>query len=271
MLSNIKNIIAIASGKGGVGKSTVTANLATAMAAKGLKVGILDGDIHGPSQARIFGIPPTTKPTTTQNNFNPIKTAQGIQLMSMAFLVTEKTPMVWRGPMAAAAFLQLLNQTHWGKLDYLFIDLPPGTGDIQLTLAQKVPLTGALIITTPQDIALIDVSRGIEMFQKVHIPLLGIIENMSHHICTHCGTKEALFGSGGGNQLAQTYATPLLAQLPLNISIRQQMDTGHPTPETATPAQAQAAQHFNTLAPALHHQLTHTPPTPPGPALSMGE
>jgi len=224
----VKHIIAVASGKGGVGKSTVTANLAMAMAAKGKRVGILDADIYGPSQATMFAVPTDTKPKSEDGkSFDPV-IAHGLQLMSMAFLVDAKTPMIWRGPMAAGAFQQLLNQTRWQNLDYLFIDMPPGTGDIQLTMAQKVAVTGAVIVTTPQDIALLDAKRGIEMFRQVKVPVLGVVENMSLHTCSECGHSEPIFGEGGGERIAEEYQTDLLGQLPLSLNIRKQMDLGQP-------------------------------------------
>ena len=228
MTNGVKHIIAVASGKGGVGKSTVTANLAMAMAAKGKRVGILDADIYGSSQATMFAVPTDTKPKSEDGkSFDPV-IAHGLQLMSMAFLVDAKTPMIWRGPMAAGAFQQLLNQTRWQNLDYLFIDMPPGTGDIQLTMAQKVAVTGAVIVTTPQDIALLDAKRGIEMFRQVKVPVLGVVENMSLHTCSECGHSEPIFGEGGGERIAEEYQTDLLGQLPLSLNIRKQMDLGQP-------------------------------------------
>lgn len=228
-IANVKNIIAVASGKGGVGKSTTTVNLALALSAEGASVGILDADIYGPSLPIMLGLPPNTKPDIRDNQyFIPIE-AHGIQAMSMGFMVDENTPMVWRGPMASGALQQMLNQTLWRDLDYLLIDMPPGTGDIQLTLSQAVPVTGSLIVTTPQDIALLDAIKGIEMFRKVDIPVLGIIENMSTHICSECGHEEHIFGHGGGEKIAMQYSTDLLGSLPLNMKIRQQADGGKPT------------------------------------------
>lgn len=232
MTEGVKHIIAVASGKGGVGKSTVTANLALAMAAQGMRVGVLDADIYGPSQAQMFGVPTDQKPKSDDGqSFDPLY-AKGIQLMSMAFLVDQKTPMIWRGPMASGAFQQLLNQTRWDNLDYLFIDMPPGTGDIQLTMAQKVEVSGAVIVTTPQDIALLDAKRGIEMFRQVKVPVLGVVENMSLHTCSQCGHSEPIFGEGGGERIAKEYQTDLLGQLPLSLSIREQVDLGHPSVES---------------------------------------
>ena len=228
-LSNVKNIIAVASGKGGVGKSTSAVNLALAFAQEGARVGILDADIYGPSVGMMLGIPGDARPETYEDKaFIPIE-AHGIQAMSMAFLVTEQTPMVWRGPMVSGALMQLLTQTRWDDLDYLIIDMPPGTGDIQLTLSQKVPVTGSIIVTTPQDIALMDCKKGIEMFRKVNIPVFGVIENMSVHICSQCGHHEALFGNGGGERIAEAYDTIVLGEMPLQQTIREHMDSGTPT------------------------------------------
>ena len=228
-LSNVKNVIAVASGKGGVGKSTTAANLALALAREGAKVGILDADIYGPSQGIMFGIPAGTRPQVKeQKSFVPIS-AHGVEVMSMAFLTDDNTPMVWRGPMVSGALLQLVTQTDWGNLDYLVVDMPPGTGDIQLTLAQKVPVTGAVIVTTPQDLALLDAQKGVEMFRRVNIPVLGVVENMAVHICSSCGHAEHLFGEGGGARLAEQYGVELLASMPLSMLIREQADNGKPT------------------------------------------
>lgn len=231
-MSGIRNIIAIASGKGGVGKSTTTANLALALAAEGARVGVLDADIHGPSQGLMFGIAEGIRPDVIteddQQLFLPVE-AHGIQVMSMALLVTENTPMVWRGPIVSGALQQLLTQTHWDNLDYLVVDMPPGTGDIQLTLAQRVPVAGSVIVTTPQDLALLDARKGIEMFRKVDVPVLGVVENMATHTCTNCGHTEHLFGEGGGAVLASEYDTRLLASLPLARRIREQVDSGNPS------------------------------------------
>ncbi|RRV06803.1 iron-sulfur cluster carrier protein ApbC [Pseudomonas sp. v388] len=228
-LANVKNIVAVASGKGGVGKSTTAANLALALAREGARVGILDADIYGPSQGVMFGIPEGTRPKIKdQKWFVPIE-AHGVEVMSMAFLTDDNTPMVWRGPMVSGALLQLVTQTAWNDLDYLVIDMPPGTGDIQLTLAQKVPVAGAVIVTTPQDLALLDAKKGVEMFRKVNIPVLGVVENMAVHICSNCGHAEHLFGEGGGEKLASQYDVELLASLPLSMLIREQADGGKPT------------------------------------------
>ena len=227
LLPNVKNIVAIASGKGGVGKSTTAVNLALALAAEGAKVGILDADIYGPSQPQMLGI--TGRPESPDGKtINPME-AFGIQAMSIGFLIDVETPMVWRGPMATQALDQLLTETRWGDIDYLLVDMPPGTGDIQLTLSQKVPVTGAVIVTTPQDIALLDARKGLKMFEKVGIPILGIVENMSIHICSKCGHEEHIFGTGGGARMAGDYEIDLLGALPLDINIREQVDSGKPT------------------------------------------
>lgn len=227
LLANVKNIIAVASGKGGVGKSTTSVNLALALAAEGATVGILDADIYGPSQPQMLGI--SGRPESADGKSLQPMLAHGIQAMSIGFLVDNDTPMVWRGPMVTGALEQLLRDTRWDNLDYLVIDLPPGTGDIQLTLAQKVPVTGAVIVTTPQDIALLDARKGLKMFEKVGIPILGIVENMSTHICSNCGHEEHIFGAGGGAAMCQDYNVDLLGSLPLDIRIREQTDSGKPT------------------------------------------
>lgn len=227
-MANVRNIIAVASGKGGVGKSTTSVNLALALAAEGARVGLLDADIYGPSVQMMLGVASGTRPKQYgSQHLLPVE-AHGLQSMSMAYLVTEKTPMVWRGPMASGALQQLLNQTYWQDLDYLIIDMPPGTGDIQLTLSQKVPLAGAVIVTTPQDIALLDAKKGIEMFSKVSVPVLGVVENMAVHICSQCGHAEHIFGEGGGDAIAAEYGVPMLGALPLSLQIREQADSGQP-------------------------------------------
>jgi ATP-binding protein involved in chromosome partitioning len=227
LLPNVKNIIAVASGKGGVGKSTTSVNLALALAAEGATVGLLDADIYGPSQPQMLGI--SGRPESADGKSMEPMQAHGIQAMSIGFLIDTDTPMVWRGPMVTGALEQLLRETNWHDLDYLVIDLPPGTGDIQLTLAQKIPVTGAIIVTTPQDIALLDARKGLKMFEKVNIPILGIVENMSTHICSKCGHEEHIFGTGGGELMAKDYNIDLLGTLPLDMSIRMQADSGKPT------------------------------------------
>lgn len=228
-LAEVKHIIGVASGKGGVGKSTTAVNLALALAAQGAKVGILDADIYGPSVPMMLGLPDGTRPRVEEEKYFVPVPAHGIVSMSMGYLVTEQTPMVWRGPMATGALLQILNQTRWGTLDYLVVDMPPGTGDIQLTLAQKASMAGAVIVTTPQDIALLDARKAIEMFSKVKIPVLGIVENMATHRCSQCGHEEHIFGEGGGQQVAEQYHTEVLGSLPLDRLIREQVDGGRPS------------------------------------------
>ena len=227
LLPNVKNIIAVASGKGGVGKSTTAVNLALALSEEGASVGILDADIYGPSQPQMLGI--SGRPDSADGKSIEPMESHGIQAMSIGFLVDIDTPMVWRGPMVVGALEQLLRDTRWRDLDYLVIDLPPGTGDIQLTLSQKVPVTGAVIVTTPQDIALLDARKGLKMFEKVGIPILGIVENMSTHICSNCGHEEHIFGAGGGAAMCKDYNVDLLGSLPLDIHIREQADSGTPT------------------------------------------
>jgi len=227
LLPGVKNIIAVASGKGGVGKSTTAVNLALALSAEGASVGILDADIYGPSLPMMLGISgrPESK---AENTIEPME-AHGLQASSIGFLINEDSPMVWRGPMVTSALEQLLRQTRWRDLDYLIVDMPPGTGDIQLTLSQKVPVTGAVIVTTPQDIALLDARKGLKMFEKVGVPIIGIVENMSTYICPSCGHEEHVFGSGGGQKMCSDYGADFLGSLPLNISIREQSDAGRPT------------------------------------------
>jgi len=227
LLPNIKNTIAIASGKGGVGKSTTAINLALALKAEGANVGILDADIYGPSQPRMLGC--HSKPDTRDGKTVEPNISYGLQTMSIGYLIEEDTPMIWRGPMVTSALEQLLHDTNWVDLDYLVIDLPPGTGDIQLTLCQKIPVSGAIIVTTPQDIALLDAKKGLKMFEKVAVPVLGIIENMSTHICSQCGHEEHIFGAGGGERMARQYNVELLGALPLDITIREGVDEGKPT------------------------------------------
>jgi ATP-binding protein involved in chromosome partitioning len=227
LVPGIKNIIAVASGKGGVGTSTTAANLALALAAEGASVGVLDADIYGPSQPMMLGI--AGRPESKDGKSLEPMQGHGLQAISIGFLIDVDTPMVWRGPMVTQALEQLLKDTRWRELDYLVVDLPPGTGDIQLTLAQKVPVTGAVIVTTPQDIALIDARKGLKMFEKVGIPILGVVENMSYHVCPKCGHVSQIFGAGGAERMCKDYGTELLGQLPLDESIREQADSGKPT------------------------------------------
>lgn len=244
LLPNVKNTIAVASGKGGVGKSTTSINLALALQAEGATVGILDADIYGPSQPRMLGI--TGKPDTTDGKSVEPKVSYQLQSMSIGYLIDEETPMIWRGPMVTGALEQLLNETNWKDLDYLVIDLPPGTGDIQLTLCQKIPVSGAVIVTTPQDIALMDAKKALKMFEKVNVPVLGIIENMSTHICSECGHEEHIFGQGGGEQMAKQYDVDMLGSLPLDISIREGVDNGKPT--VALQPDSETSQRYKDIA-----------------------
>ena len=226
-LANVKNIIAVSSGKGGVGKSTVAGNLALALAAEGARVGVLDADIYGPSQPTMLGA--KGQPTSTDGvNMDPIESL-GLQINSVGFMISPDEPMIWRGPLVAQALTQLLNQTAWDNLDYLVIDMPPGTGDIQLTLSQSVPVTGAIVVTTPQDIALLDAKKGLRMFEKVNVPVLGIVENMAMYVCPKCGHMEHIFGEGGARRMSEQYHVPVLGQLPLDSHIREQADGGCPT------------------------------------------
>ena len=227
LLPGVKNIVAVASGKGGVGKSTTAANLALALAAEGATVGLLDADIYGPSQPMMMGI--NRRPESDDGKTMEPLENYGVQVMSIGFLVDQDEAMIWRGPMATQALEQLLRQTNWKDLDYLIIDMPPGTGDIQLTLSQRVPMTGAVIVTTPQDIALLDAKKGIKMFEKVGVPILGIVENMAAHVCSNCGHVEHIFGADGGKKMAAEYGMDYLGALPLNMSIRLQADSGKPT------------------------------------------
>ncbi len=227
-IDNIKNIIAVASGKGGVGKSTVAVNLALALSKEGARVGILDADIYGPSQPRMLGIANHQPQSEDGQSLEPVM-SYDVQAMSIGFLIEEETPMIWRGPMVTQALEQLLMDTRWKELDYLIIDLPPGTGDTQLTLAQKVPVSGAVIVTTPQDIALLDARKGLKMFEKVEVPVLGVVENMSVHICSQCGHEEPIFGQGGGEKMAEQYDVNFLGALPLDKSIREGTDNGKPS------------------------------------------
>jgi ATP-binding protein involved in chromosome partitioning len=244
LVPGVKNIIAVASAKGGVGKSTTAVNLALGLAAEGAAVGVLDADIYGPSQPTMLGI--TGRPQSSDGKSLEPMTGHGLQAISIGFLIDIDTPMVWRGPMVTQALEQLLKETRWRDVDYLVIDLPPGTGDIQLTLAQKVPVTGAVIVTTPQDIALIDARKGFKMFEKVGIPILGVVENMSLHVCSKCGHEEHIFGAGGAEKMCKDYGTELLGSLPLDIRIREQADSGKPT--VVTDPDSRAAEIYRAIA-----------------------
>ena len=251
----VKNVIAVGSGKGGVGKSTTAVNLALALQAEGARVGILDADVYGPSIPTMLGL--SGKPESPDNKSIEPMRAFGVEAMSIGFLVDADTPMIWRGPMATSALTQLFNDTRWGGLDYLLIDLPPGTGDIQLTLAQKIPVAGAVIVTTPQDIATLDAKKALAMFQKVNVHVLGIVENMAVHVCSNCGHEEHLFGEGGGQRMAAQYGVPLLGSLPLDIAIREQGDAGQPV-VIAAPDSA-VAQAYRQAARAMAAQLALRP------------
>ena len=251
-VKGVKNIIAVTSGKGGVGKSSVSVNLALALQAQGARVGILDADIYGPSVPHMLGAP-HQRPTSPDNqHITPIK-AHGLSANSIGFLMDEDNATIWRGPMASSALSQLLNETLWDSLDYLVIDMPPGTGDIQLTLSQQIPVTGAVVVTTPQDIALLDAVKGVSMFERVSVPVLGIVENMSMHICSNCGHHEAIFGTGGAEKMAQKYNVKVLGQLPLNIQVRQDLDAGKPTVVAAP--DSEIAKSFLDLAEKVSTEL----------------
>jgi ATP-binding protein involved in chromosome partitioning len=241
-MANVKNIVAVASGKGGVGKSTTAANLALAWAAQGAKVGLLDADIYGPSQPLMMGVAAAKPVSPDGKHMSPLR-AHGVEVMSIGFMIDQEQPMAWRGPMVTSALTQLLGDTNWGELDYLVVDMPPGTGDIQLTLAQRVPVSGAVIVTTPQDIALLDARKGLKMFEKVEVRVLGVVENMSMHVCSQCGHVEHVFGSGGGARMAAQYGVQLLGELPLDIRIREDADGGAPT-VVAEPGSARAQAYF---------------------------
>jgi ATP-binding protein involved in chromosome partitioning len=243
--ASVKNIIAVASGKGGVGKSTTAVNLALALAAEGAQVGILDADIYGPSQPLLMGLAGERPSSKDGKTMEPLEN-YGLQVSSIGFMVDPDEPMVWRGPIVTQALQQLLDQTNWRDLDYLIVDMPPGTGDIQLTLSQKVPVTGAVIVTTPQDIALLDARKGLKMFEKVGIPILGIVENMSTHICSNCGHAESIFGSGGGERMCHEYGVEFLGGLPLTMSIREHADLGKPT--VVADPDGQIAEIYKTIA-----------------------
>ncbi len=244
LLPQVKNIVAVASGKGGVGKSTTAANLALALAAEGAKVGLLDADIYGPSQPMMMGI--QGRPESEDGKTMEPMENHGVQVMSIGFLVDQDEAMIWRGPMATQALEQLLRQTHWKDLDYLIVDMPPGTGDIQLTLSQRVPMTGAVIVTTPQDIALLDAKKGIKMFEKVGVPILGLVENMAVHVCTNCGHVEHIFGEDGGKRYATEKGIDYLGALPLNMQIRLQADNGKPT--VVSDPEGEVAQIYKAVA-----------------------
>ncbi|MDL2283860.1 iron-sulfur cluster carrier protein ApbC [Oxalobacter sp. OttesenSCG-928-P03] len=251
-MSNVKNIIAVASGKGGVGKSTVAVNLALALSAEGARVGILDADIHGPSQPMMLGL--NEKPQSSDGQtFDPLE-KYGVQIISIGLMIDPDEPVIWRAPVVTQALVQLLEKTNWHDLDYLIVDLPPGTGDIQLTLSQRFPVTGAVIVTTPQDIALLDAKKGLVMFEKVNIPVLGIIENMSQHICSHCGHSEPIFGEHGAKEMSETYGVEILGELPLQLSVREQGDAGIP-PVVADP-DGVVSQLFMTMARRLAAKIS---------------
>ena len=249
LIKGVKNVVAVASGKGGVGKSTTAANLALALAAEGAKVGLLDADIYGPSMPMMMGV--QGKPVSLDGKSMEPMIGHGVRVMSIGFLIDGDQAMIWRGPMASQALDQLLHQTHWGtapddELDYLVVDMPPGTGDIQLSLSQRVPVTGAVMVTTPQDIALLDVKKGINMFQKVGVPILGVVENMAVYVCSNCGHQEHIFGHEGGKRLAEAQGMPYLGALPLSLSIREQADSGAPT--VVSDPDSQAAQTYREIA-----------------------
>jgi ATP-binding protein involved in chromosome partitioning len=254
-LPGVRKVVAVASGKGGVGKSTLAVNLALALQAEGVKAGILDADVYGPSQPLMLGS--KDRPTSPDGKrMNPIR-AHGLQAMSIGFLIDEDQPMVWRGPMVTQALGQMLVETVWDDLDVLVIDLPPGTGDVQLSLAQRVPISGAVIVTTPQDIALLDARKALQMFRKVEVPVLGIVENMSTHVCGQCGHEEAIFGAGGGERLARQYGVELLGQVPLDITIREQADGG--TPTVAADPDAPLARRYRDIARQVLQRLAGVP------------
>jgi len=251
----IRNVVAVGSGKGGVGKSTTSVNLAVALQQLGARVGLLDADIYGPSVPAMMGL--SGRPESPDNKSIEPPRAFGVDTMSIGYLIDDETPMIWRGPMATSAMTQFFNDTLWDDLDVLLIDLPPGTGDIQLTLTQKIPLAGAVIVTTPQDIATLDARKALKMFEKVEVPVLGIVENMAVHTCSNCGHVEHLFGAGGGEKMAAQYAVPLLGSLPLQIDIREQGDAG--TPITAAQPDSTAAQAYRVAATRLLEELAKRP------------
>jgi ATP-binding protein involved in chromosome partitioning len=268
-MNEIRHIIAVASGKGGVGKSTTAVNVALALKVLGMKVGLLDADIYGPSQQMMLGVAEGTQPRQQDGKYLLPVEAHGLKTMSMGYLVTERTPMVWRGPMAGGALAQMLEQTLWGELDYLVIDMPPGTGDIQLTLSQKASVAGAVIVTTPQDIALMDAQKGIEMFRKVDIPILGVVENMAVHVCSNCGHREHIFGADGGQRIAREYGVNLLGSLPLALSIREQTDSGRPT--VVAEPESPVTAIFLEIARAIHATLESGDADREFPAISISD
>lgn len=254
-LANVRNVIAVGSGKGGVGKSTTAVNLALALAAEGLKIGILDADVYGPSVPMMLGL--SGRPDSPDGKSITPMRAHGVEAMSIGLLVDQDAPMIWRGPMATQALNQLLNDTRWGDLDVLVVDLPPGTGDIQLTMAQKIPVAGAVIVTTPQDIATLDARKALRMFEKVAIPVLGVVENMAVHVCGNCGHAERIFGEGGAKRMSEQYGVPQLGALPLEIGIREQGDAG--TPIVVAQPESPAAQAYRDAARALLAELDKRP------------
>lgn len=266
-IDNIKHIICVASGKGGVGKSTTAVNLALALAKLEHRVGILDADIYGPSLPLMLGVPDGTRPKIQDKKFMVPLKAHGIECNSMGFLVDQKTAMVWRAPMIISAFNQILNDTAWSELDYLIVDMPPGTGDIQLSLAQTVRVSGAVIVTTPQDVALLDARKGIEMFRKVDVPILGVVENMSTHTCSQCGHEEAIFGSGGGDRLSAEYGVEVIGRLPLELTIRETTDAGNPV-VASNPDHAATAAYLG-LAANVAQQLQEAGSA--GPSISISD
>lgn len=268
-LVQVKNIVVVASGKGGVGKSTTAVNLALALAGLGHSTGLFDADIYGPSQPLMLGIDRDTRPQIVDGKFMLPVEAHGIKCNSVGLLVDENQAMVWRGPMVVGAFNQILNDTRWGELDFLIVDMPPGTGDIQLSLAQTVPVTGAIIVTTPQDVALMDAKRGIEMFRKVEVPILGIVENMSIHVCSNCGHSEHIFGDGGARRIADDYGVPLLGELPLDVKIRQQCDQGSPT--VVSEPEGKTAAIYREIASSMAEQLAKTAAGGKGPSISISD
>ncbi|SRR5690554_1423725 len=254
-MANVRNIIAVASGKGGVGKSTTSVNLALALSSLGASVGLLDADIYGPSVPIMLGL--SGKPKSLDGKTMQPLVGHGLQANSIGFLIDEDAPAIWRGPMVTQALTQLLTQTNWNDLDYLIVDMPPGTGDIALTMAQKVPLTGAIIVTTPQDLALADARKGLRMFEKVHVPVLGIVENMSVHVCSNCGHAEPIFGENGGRRMSDEFKVPWLGALPLQLSIREQTDSG--TPTVVADPDGDAARAYLEIARKLAAQVAALP------------